>query len=82
MNICNSRIQKFIVRGRADSNYTTNKEIHKSVSSLEVTLNSILVVMRSVGQKIIILSVTEAELIALVQVVQEMLYIIRILESL
>ena len=53
----------------------------KSVSGLEVTLNNAPVVMRSVSQEIIALSVTEAELIVLAQVVQEMLYVTHILES-
>ena len=71
----------FILKGRSDSNYATNVETRKSVSGMEVTLNGAPVVMRSVGQKIIALSVTEAELIAMAQVVQEMLYVMRILES-
>ena len=75
------KIDYFIVKGRADSNYATNPETRKSVSGLEVTLNDAPVVMRSVGQKIIALSVTEAELIALAQAAQEMLYVMRILES-
>ena len=37
--------------------------------------------MRSVGQKIVALSVTEAELIACTQGAQEMLHIMRLLES-
>ena len=37
--------------------------------------------MRSFGQKIIALYVAEGELIALVQVVQEILYVMRIMES-
>ena len=81
MTIKNPLLDAFIVKGWSDSNYATNPETHKSVSSLEVTLNGAPVVMRSVGQKIIALSVTEAELIALAQVVQEMLYVMCILES-
>ena len=73
--------EKFIVKGRCDSNYATNEETRKSVSGLEVALNNAPVVMRSIGQKIIALSVTEAELIAMAQVVQEMLYVMRVLES-
>ena len=46
-----------------------------------MTLNNTPVVMRGIGQKIIALSVTEAELIVLAQVVQEMLYVTHILES-
>ena len=77
----NPKTDYFIIKGRADSNYATNPERRKSVSGIEVTLNGALVVMRSVGQKIIALSVTEAELIAATMAVQEMLHIMRILES-
>jgi len=71
----------FIIKGRTDSNYTTNSETRKSISGIEVTLNGAPVVMRSIGQKIVALSVTEAELIARTQGAQEMLYIMRLLES-
>ena len=71
----------FIIKGRLDSNYTTNVETRKSVSGMEVTLNSIPVVMRSIRLKIIALLVAEAKLIALAQVIQEMLYVMHILES-
>lgn len=81
LNVKNPRTDCFTVKGRADSNYATNPEIRKSVSGLEVTLNGAPVVMRSIGQKIIALSVTEAELIALTQCAQEMLHVMRLLES-
>merc|ERR1711862_29657 len=76
-----ARREKFTIKGRSDSNCAANEETRKSVSGLEVTLNDAPVVMRSIGQKIIALSVTEAELIALTQVVQEMLYVMRAIES-
>ena len=79
MEMSNARKEKFIVKGRCDSNYATNEETRKSVSGIEVTLNGAPVVMRSVGQKIVALSVTEAELIVLAQAVQEMLYVMRLL---
>ena len=69
------------MKGRSDSNYTTNVETRKSISSIEVILNSVPVVMNNVEEKIISLLVTKAELITIAQVVQEMLYVIRILES-
>ena len=81
MEMSNARKEKFIVKGQCDSNYATNEETRKSVSGIEVTLNGIPVVIRSVGQKIVVLLVTKAELIALAQAVQEMLYVICLLES-
>ena len=64
--IFKDRHEKFIMKGWADSNYATNPETRKSTSGIEVTLNRAPVMMRSVGQKIIALLVTEAELIAMV----------------
>lgn len=58
------------IERRADSNYEKNTEIRKSISGLEVTLNGIPVVIQITLQKIIYLSVTEAELIVLVQCAQ------------
>ena len=81
MDVINPKVDGFKIRGRSDSNYATNVETRKSVSGLKVTLNNAPVVMRSLGQKIVALSVTEAELIALALVVQEMLYDMRLLES-
>ena len=81
IGIVNVRKEKFVVKGRSDSNYATNEETRKSVSGIEVTLNGVLVVMCSVGQKIVALSVAEAKLIALALVVQEILYVLRLLES-
>ena len=80
MGMVNARKEKFVIKGRSNSNYATNEETRKSVSGIEVTLNGAPVVMQSIGQKIVALSVTEAELIALALVVQEMLYVLRLLE--
>ena len=43
------KIEFFYILGRADSNYATNIETRKSISSLVITLNGVLVVMRSVS---------------------------------
>ena len=60
MGMVGDRKEKFIVKGRGEINYTTNEERRNSVSGIEVTLNGAPVVMRSVRQKIVALSVTEA----------------------
>ena len=77
----NLRTDYFIIRGRLDSNYATNSNIRKSISGMEVTLNGSRVIIRSIGQKIVALSVTEAELIARTQAAHEMLHVTRLLES-
>ena len=80
MSVISPNKNAFKIKGRSDSNCTTNVETRKSFSGIEVTLNNAPVAMRSIGHKIITLSFTEAELIALAQVAQEMLYVMRILE--
>ena len=59
----------------------TNPKTRKNTSDVEATLNGAPVVMRSTGQKIVALSVTEAELIARTQTAQEILHVMRLLES-
>ena len=65
MNITNPLTDLFVIKGRSDSNSVTNIETRKSVSGIEVTLNGALVVMQSMGQKIIALLSTKVELIGL-----------------
>ena len=72
---------EFKIRGKADSNFATCKETRKSVTGYCVWLEDSLVAVKSGMQKIVALSVTEAEVIALVQCVQEMIYIKKVLES-
>ena len=64
---------QFIIRGKSDSNYGTDIETRKSVSGFVVYLEDAPVSIKSVMQKLITLSSTEAELVALVQCVQEMM---------
>ena len=78
--ISNAKIDYFKIKGRVDSNYATNLETRKSITGVEVILSRALVVMRSIGQRIVALSITEAKLISKAQVTQEMLYMIRIVE--
>ena len=72
---------EFIIRGESDSNYATCVETRKSVTGFCVYLEDALISVKSGMQKIVALSVTEAEVIALVQVVQEMMYVMKIIES-
>ena len=71
---------QFKVRGRPDSNYANCTDTRKSVTGFMVYLEDAPVAIRCVMQKIIALSVTEAELIALVQCVQEMSFVRKILD--
>ena len=81
MDATNPKRDRFKTKGRSDSNHSTDIETRKSVSVLEVTLNNATVAMQSVGQKIIALSVTEVELIALALMVQEITCVVCLLES-
>ena len=67
--------------GKADSNYATCSDTRKSVTGYCVYLEDAPVTVKSGMQKIVALSVTEAETIAVVQCVQEMIYCKKVLES-
>ena len=71
----------FKIRGKSDSNYATCKETRRSITGYLVWLEESLIAVKSGMQKIVALSVTEAEVIALVQCVQEMMYMRKVLES-
>ena len=81
MIINNLRTDCFIIKGQANNTYATNLETRKSMSGLEVTLNRAPIVMRSTGQKIVTLFITEAKLIADMEYIQEILHMMRLLES-
>ena len=71
----------FKVSGKSDSNYATCASTRKSVTGYVVYLEDAPVAVKSLMQQIIALSVTEVELIALVQCVQEMFFVKKVLES-
>ena len=61
------RAFEFRIRGRSDFNYGTDPETRRSVSGVVVYLEDAPAVVKSNMQRIVTLSSTEAELIALVQ---------------
>ena len=67
---------RFRISGKSDSNFATCVETRKSVTGYSVDLEGTPVAVKSGMQKIVALSVTEAELIAMV-----MLYVKKLLES-
>ena len=73
---------KFKLHGRSDSDYATNLDDRRSISGGRVFVNDVPISFRSITQKFVTLSVTEAEIAAGVMVAQDMLYIYRLLESL
>ena len=72
---------EFIVSGCSDSNYAKCPDTRRSVSGYTAKLEGVPVSAKSSTQKIVALSVTEAELFAAVQCAQDMLYVMRLLES-
>ena len=78
----NDRNFEFNVTGIADSNYATCPDTRKSVTGYIVRVENAIVAAKSGMQKIVALSTTEAEVIAAVQCVQEMLYVMKMLQSL
>ena len=71
----------FRLGGKSDSNYATCKDTRRSLSGYAMYLEEAPIVVKSIMQKIIALSVTEAELIALFQCIQEMMFAKKVIES-
>jgi hypothetical protein len=72
---------KFVIRGRSDSNYATDPESRRSVTGTVVYLCDAPIMFSSLTQKHVTLSVTEAELAAVVTLVQDMMYVYRVIKS-
>jgi len=70
-----------VIRGRSDSDYASFIEKRISVTGFVVYWEGVPVVVRSVMQKRIALSVTEAELYAIVSCIQDMLFVNLIMKS-
>jgi hypothetical protein len=72
---------EFIVTGRSDSEYALDPDTRHSVSGGTVFLCGAVISAFSRIQKCVTLSVTEAEFVAAVEVVQQMLFSWRVLSS-
>ena len=72
---------EFIITGYSDSDYAKDTDTRCSVSAIAVFLEGSPVVQRSNGQKSVTLSTCEAEQAAAVACAQDMLFVMRILES-
>ena len=70
----------FILKGKSDSTYASNEDV-KSVTGYSTTLNSTTISFKSKGQTATTLSVTESELVAAVDCVQDLLFERRVMES-
>jgi hypothetical protein len=72
---------KFVVSGMSDLNFNQCPETRKSVSGNITELNGVPVLVKSVMQETMKLSVTEAELDSATKNVQDMLFVKQIIES-
>jgi hypothetical protein len=72
---------KFKIHGYSDSDYAKDPETRRSVSGYATFLNDAPVTANSGMQNCVTLSVTEAELVAAIMAVQDMLYVKKVLES-
>ena len=70
----------FIIKGESDANYATDMDNRKSISGSSVFVNDGPVSFKSVQQRVVTLSTTEAELYAIVQCAQEMIFIKHVIE--
>jgi hypothetical protein len=71
----------FVIAGRSDSEYAADPDTRHSVSGGTVFLSGSVIFAFSRMQKCVTLSVTEAELVAAVEVIQNMLFSWRVLSS-
>jgi hypothetical protein len=71
---------KFILAGKSDSTYASDENA-KSVTGYSTTLNGAVISYKSKGQTAMTLSVTESELVAAIDCVQDLLFERRVLES-
>jgi hypothetical protein len=72
---------EFVITGRSDSDYAKDTDTRKSVSETSTFLNGSPIHTRSNTQQSVTLSVTEAELAAATQCAQDMLFAMRVIES-
>ena len=72
---------EFTILGRSDSDFNVDPETRRSVSGGSTFLNGACVAARSRMQGCVTLSVTEAEFVAGVDTAQDMLFTMRVLES-
>ena len=72
---------KFVIKGYADTSYAQHPESRKGASGNATTLNGAPVISKSITQTMVKLSVTEAELDSSMTEVQDMLFVMEIVES-
>jgi hypothetical protein len=72
---------EFIITGRSDSDFAKDPERRRSVSGYSTFLCGAPVTMKSRMQRCVTLDVTSAELVSATQCAQDMLFVMRVVES-
>jgi hypothetical protein len=72
---------EFIVKGLSDANYATDTSSRRSISGYSVFLEDAPISMKSAQQKSVTLSTAESELVSGTQCAQDMLFVMRVMES-
>ena len=72
---------KFVITGYSDASYVQHPETRKGTSGNATTLNAAPVISKSITQTTVKLSVTEAELDSATTEVQDMLFVMEVVES-
>ena len=72
---------KFKIQSKSDLNYATDPESRRRITGTAVYLNDASMAFSSVTQKHVTLSATQAELAAIVTMVQDIMYIYRVVTS-
>ena len=74
-------IRKWVLKALSDSDFASNKETRISVYGYVIYFCGIPIAWRSKGMKSVVLSTTEAEYMALSEVVKELKFIVRLLQT-
>ena len=74
-------MKKWALKALSDSDYASNKETRISVFGYIIYFCGIPIAWRSKGMKIVVLSTTEAEYMALSEVVKELKFIVQLLQT-
>jgi hypothetical protein len=73
---------EFIVSGMADANYAASLETKRSVSGYSTFLEGSVITTKSKMQNCVTLSTTESEFVSMTECAQDMLFTMRVLQSL
>jgi hypothetical protein len=72
---------EFVVSGMADADYASNTETRRSVSGYTTFLEGAIVTTKSKMQTCVTLSTTESEFVSMTECAQDMLFTMRVLQS-